>query len=84
MNSWEFSGWAGLQTIGAIYRSREINGVIEESSETFITSLPCKVRDTSKGIWQHWGCETSQHYVLDVTFREDASRIRKGMGLEIS
>ncbi|MFN7890292.1 MAG: ISAs1 family transposase [Pirellula sp.] len=83
-NSPAFSGWAGLQTIGVIYRSREINGVLEESSETFITSLPCKVRDISKRIRQHWGCEDSQYHVLDVTFTEDASRIRKGTGPEIS
>jgi predicted transposase YbfD/YdcC len=79
-----FSNWSGLQTIGVIYRSREINGVLEESSETFITSLPCKVRNMSKRIRQHWGCENSQHYVLHVAFTEDASRIRKGTGPEIS
>ena len=61
-----------------------MNGVLEESSETFITSLPCNVRDLSKQIRQHWGCENSQHYVLDVTFTEDTSRIRKGTGPEIS
>lgn len=59
-----FANWALLQTIGVIYRSREINGVLEESSETFITNLPCKLRD--------------------VTSTEDASRIRKGTGPEIS
>lgn len=83
-NSSVFSNWPGLQTIGVIYRSREINGVLEESSETFITSLPCKVRDISKRIRQHWGCENRQHYILDVTFTEDASRIRKGTSPEIS
>lgn len=79
-----FANWAGLQTIGVIYRSLEINRVLGESSATFITSLPCNVRDVSKRIRQHWGCENSQHYVLDVTFTEDASRIRKGTGPEAS
>ena len=32
----------------------------------------------------HWGIENSQHYVLDVTFAEDASRIRRGTAPEIS
>jgi predicted transposase YbfD/YdcC len=83
-NSSVFSSWEGIQAIGLIYRSREVNGVVEESSEAFITSLPCKVRDISKRIREHWGCESSQHHVLDVTFTEDASRIRKGTGPEIS
>lgn len=76
--------WAGVKTIGVIYRSREINGKIEESSETFISSLEPKVRDLSKRIREHWGIENQQHYILDVTFSEDASRIRKGNSPEIS
>ena len=79
-----FSAWAGLATIGTIYRSREINGKLEESSETFITSLPCKVRNITNRIRDHWSTENQQHYVLDVTFSEDSSRIRKGTGPEIS
>jgi len=27
---------------------------------------------------QHWGIENRSHYVRDVTFQEDACRIRKG------
>lgn len=79
-----FDRWEGLKTIGVIYRSREINGVLEESSETFITSLSCGARKIQGHLRDHWGCENSQHYVLDVTFTEDSSRIRKGTGPEIS
>lgn len=68
-----FAQWAGVKTIGVIYRSREINGKIEESSETFISSLEPKVRDLSKRIREHWGIENQQHYILDVTFSEDAT-----------
>jgi predicted transposase YbfD/YdcC len=32
----------------------------------------------------HWGIENSQHHILDVTFTEDASRIRSGTAPEIS
>ena len=79
-----FARWAGLETIGCIYRSREINGRLEESQEYFIASLPCKVRAISGHLRAHWCTENSQHHVLDVTFTEDASRIRKGNGPEIS
>ena len=79
-----FARWAGLRTIGCIYRSREINGKLEESQEFFITSLPCKVRAIRDHLRSHWSIENSQHYVLDVTFTEDSSRIRKGTGPEVT
>ena len=79
-----FARWAGIATIGAIYRAREINGKLEESQEFFITSLPCKVRAIGQHLRSHWSIENSQHHVLDVTFTEDASRIRKGTGPEIT
>ncbi|XZE56626.1 ISAs1 family transposase [Planctomycetaceae bacterium SH139] len=83
-DSKEFSRWAGLKSIGIIFRSREVNGNYEESLTTFISSRPPKVRDLSARLRDHWGVENSQHYTLDVTFSEDASRIRKGNGPEIS
>lgn len=79
-----FARWAGAKTIGSIYRTREINGTFEESHELFIASLPCKVRAIGKHLRSHWSIENSQHYVLDVTFTEDASRIRQGNGPEIT
>lgn len=79
-----FTRWAGIATIGSIYRTREIHGQREESQEVFISSLPCKVRAISQHLRAHWSIENSQHHVLDVTFTEDASRIRKGNGPEIT
>jgi predicted transposase YbfD/YdcC len=78
------AGWEGIKTIGLIYRSREINGQVQESTETFISSLAPKVRDHAKRIREHWGIENKQHWILDVTFSEDSSRIRKGSSPEIS
>jgi predicted transposase YbfD/YdcC len=79
-----FARWPGIETIGSIYRTREIHGKLEESQELFISSLPCKVRAFQKHLRSHWSTENSQHHVLDVTFTEDASRIRKGNGPEIT
>jgi predicted transposase YbfD/YdcC len=79
-----FARWASVKTIGCIYRSREIHGTLEESQEYFIASLPCKVRAINQHLRSHWSTENSQHHVLDVTFTEDASRIRKGNGPEIT
>jgi predicted transposase YbfD/YdcC len=83
-NSAVLSRWEGVQTIGAIYRSREFAGKLEESQEYFISSLPCKVRAIAAHLRSHWSIENSQHHVLDVTFTEDSSRIRKGNGPEIT
>jgi hypothetical protein len=44
---------------------------------THPTSLPPKVKALAKLIRQHWSIESQLHWVLDVTFTEDASRIRK-------
>jgi len=79
-----FARWAGIKSIGSIYRTREINGKLEESQTFFISSLPCKVRAISRHLRSHWSIENSQHHVLDVTFTEDASRIRKGNGPEVT
>lgn len=79
-----FARWPEVKTIGGIYRSREIAGKLQESQEFFISSLPCRVRALSRQLRSHWSIENSQHHVLDVTFTEDSSRIRKGNGPEIT
>jgi predicted transposase YbfD/YdcC len=41
----------------------------------YITSLGDDVKEAARAIRNHWAIETSQHCVLDVTFREDESQI---------
>lgn len=76
--------WAEARTVGMIYRHRE--GNVKEHDETtyFISSLPPKVKRLSQLVRDHWKIENSEHYVLDVTFSEDRSRIRRGTSPEIS
>lgn len=77
--------WPALQTIGIIFRERTLpNGKQTSESTVFISSLPAKVGRHVELLRKHWGVENELHYTLDVTFREDASRIRKGSGPEIS
>ena len=76
--------WPGLQTIGLMHRVRELpDGTTSDETTLFISSLAPKVRQHAKYLREHWGVENELHYTLDVTFSEDASRIRKGNGPQI-
>jgi predicted transposase YbfD/YdcC len=76
--------WQDVRTIGMVYRCRESGGATHEETTFFISSLPPRVRTLAKHLRGHWGIENSLHWVLDVTFREDDSRIRQGSGPEIA
>ena len=77
--------WPGLRSIGMIHRSREdANGEFHDETVFAISSHPPKVKMLAKHVRGHWGIENRQHWILDVTFSEDQSRIRKGASPEIS
>jgi predicted transposase YbfD/YdcC len=77
--------WPGLRTIGLIHRTRGLSdGTQSAELSYFISSLPPKVREHARHLRNHWHVENTLHHTLDVTFAEDASRIRKGSGSEIT
>lgn len=69
--------WAGLKTIGVAMLTCERNG--KETYETlyYLSSLPLGVKLFARAARSHWGIENGCHWVLDVTYREDDSRIRE-------
>jgi predicted transposase YbfD/YdcC len=71
-----FNNWKGLLSIGIAYLWCIRDG--KETSEVryFISSLPVKVKQFAHAVRSHWGIENSCHWCLDVTYREDESRIR--------
>ena len=83
-NSTVFSRWPNIKAIGAIHCCRKIDGNVEEWQDCFISSLSPTVRKLRDILRSHWSIENSQHHILDVTFTEDSSRIRKGNGPEIT
>jgi predicted transposase YbfD/YdcC len=80
----ELAGWPGLKSIGMVYRCREWDGKTEDETVFIISSLPPQVRRIARHLRGHWKIENNLHWVLDVTFHEDQSRIRKGAAPEIA
>ena len=71
------SEWKGLKTIGAAVRVYEENGVEKRDIRYFISSLRRNGKQFANAVRSHWGIENSLHWCLDMTFREDESRVRE-------
>jgi hypothetical protein len=72
--------------VGEVTCQVDENGVRTEATRYFITSVPRTVAGASELLpWTrgHWSIENGSHYVRDVTFGEDASRIRKDSGPQV-
>jgi predicted transposase YbfD/YdcC len=74
--------WPGLKSIVRIIAKREIGEKIEIQISYFITSLPADAKTILKAKRSHWKIENQLHWVLDIAFREDDSRVRKDHGPE--
>jgi len=49
-----------------------------QGSPFYLTSLESDAQKLGRAIRQHWGIENKLHWTIDVTFAEDACRIRTG------
>ena len=72
-----YEGWADLQTIVRVQRERRFADKTEREISYYISSLPPKASLILNAIRSHWRIENSLHWVWDVVFRDDDSRIRK-------
>lgn len=72
--------WAGLTTVGMCRRQRTVNGQTTEEVCYFIGSRRMAARAYAQAVRNHWGIENNLHWQLDVSFREDASRIENRHG----
>lgn len=70
--------WKGLKSIAMVERERWVEGEGKSQERRYyISSLVGGAKEIGKAIRGHWGVENGLHWVLDVGFREDQSRIRK-------
>lgn len=74
--------WAGLASVGQVISITEREGKEVADVRYYISSLKPQVKRFAGAVRGHWGIENSLHWVLDMTFAEDQSRIRKGHGPE--
>lgn len=75
--------WPGLKGIGKLEIVRTVNHKVERFTRYFLTSLAYEsIDDFMLAVRSHWHIEINLHWSLDVSFREDESRVRIGNSAE--
>jgi predicted transposase YbfD/YdcC len=75
--------WPGLASIACVERVREIGDKTESEKHYYISSLrDCDAQVMAGAVRGHWAIENQLHWHLDVSFGEDACRVRKDHGPE--
>jgi len=76
------AAWPGLRSIGMVQATRTLAGETSVEQRFYLSSLPPQAPQFAQAVRKHWGIENQLHWTLDVTFREDQSRLRTGHGAE--
>jgi predicted transposase YbfD/YdcC len=76
------AAWPGLQSVGMVEATRTAGSQTSLEQRFYLSSLPPDAEPFAQAVRKHWGVENQLHWSLDVTFREDQSRLRTGHGAE--
>lgn len=74
--------FAGATSIGMVRATRQTNGKRTTSVRYYISSLPMDAQRFAHAVRSHWSVENSLHWTLDMSLREDDSRMRSGYSAE--
>lgn len=70
--------WAGLETVVRVDSQRQINQQHSQETRYYISSVDGDPKLLNTAVRTHWTIENQLHWVLDVAFREDDSRVHRG------
>lgn len=71
------AAWPGVQSLVMVRSERRLPGKTEIHDRYFISTLAPQAARLLQAVRSHWGIENSVHWILDMVFNEDRSRIRK-------
>jgi predicted transposase YbfD/YdcC len=74
--------WVGLRGFGRVEAQRTSGETTSVERRYYLTSLAGDVQQFAHAVRSHWGIENGLHWVLDVAFREDESRLRHDHGAQ--
>jgi predicted transposase YbfD/YdcC len=69
--------WAGLKSVGVVVSECVRDGRVTDEVRYYISSLKVGVKRFAHAVRSHWGVENACHWSLDITYREDESRVRE-------
>jgi predicted transposase YbfD/YdcC len=78
----EKKDWAGLRRLGMVERQRTVDGATTIEQRYYLTSLAGDGQQFGEAVRTHWSIENGLHWVLDVAFHEDQSRLRRDHAAE--